>query len=265
LVHKIEPELRGVPRVVFCQEYSGVLAVGETVLTGQSIAALLRPDNFRDFAFKVTAWLAELAGAGQPRPSIPAVWRHRLVEPVLRDFDDSFGPVIDRGMLRETENILNTLGALPLVCEQRDCGPWNMLMTSEGELAVLDWESSEPEGLPALDLIYFVTYLSFFISGVLRPNGATASGRFRECYRMSLDPSARLGSLRSECLSSYANDIGANADALRPLALLAWLVHSRSEYRHFFTDTGDRPAPELLRQSLFVGLWEEELRWLSSR
>ena len=255
--------VQGVPRVLFCQEQGGLLTVGETALTGRPILELLRPNNYRDFALKATTWLADLAG--RPAHCPPATWWNRLIEPVLEDFEESFGSVVDPGMLRETQDILTTLGALPLVCEQRDFGPWNMLMTADGGLAVLDWESSEPQGLPALDLIYFLSYLVFFLDGTLRPNGAIGSGRFRESYRTTLDPSTLVGSVRSECLARYASQVGLHSDALRPLGLLVWLIHSRSEYQHFAADVAGRPEREALRHSLFISLWEEELRVLSPR
>ncbi len=255
--------VQGVPRVLFCQEHAGHLTVGETALTGQPIPRLLRPDNFRKFALQATAWLANLAG--RPVPCDPATWRNRLIDPVLTNFEETFGSVVDPGMLRETKAILSKLGPLPLICEQRDFGPWNVLVTADGELAVLDWESSEPQGLPALDLIYFLSYLVFFVDGTLRPNGAIGSGRFRESYRTALDPSTLVSRLRSECLARYASHIGLDTDALRPLGLLVWLIHSRSEYQHFTADVAGRPEREALRRSLFVTLWEEEVWHLSSR
>jgi len=222
------------------------------------MSALLKPENSRGFALKVTDWLAELAGSAAPRP--PITWWNRLIEPVLTEFEESFGSVVDSGMLRETKDMLATLGALPPVGEQRDFGPWNVLVNADRELAVLDWESSEPEGLPALDLIYFLSYLGFLVHGLFRRSGAIGPGRFRESYRTVLDPSTFLGSVRSECLARYASHVGLDSDALRPLGLLVWLIHSRSEYKHFAADVAGRPEREILRRSLFVSLWEEELR-----
>jgi hypothetical protein len=46
---------------------------------------------------------------------------------------------------------------------------------------------------------------------------------------------------------------------LRPLRLLAWLIHSRSEYRHLAADTGGIPQSAALRNSLFYNLVLEEL------
>jgi hypothetical protein len=44
------------------------------------------------------------------------------------------------------------------------------------------------------------------------------------------------------------------------LRLLCWMLHSRSEYGRFVADAGGVPQPSQLRRSLFLGLWEEELR-----
>jgi hypothetical protein len=247
--------------VLYCQHNAGFCTVGETAVIGQPLFRLLRPDNYRDVALKATDWLAELAG--KPKPCPQTKWWNRLIEPVLTDFAESFGAVVAPRMLCETRDLLATLGALPLVCEQRDFGPWNVMITAEGGLAVVDWESSEVHGLPALDLVYFLTYLAFFLDGTLRPHGGLGSGRFRESYRASLAPASFTGGVRSECLTRYANRVGLDPDALRPLRLLVWLIHSRSEYQQFAADMAGRPDRQTLRRSLFLSLWEEELRSLS--
>jgi aminoglycoside phosphotransferase (APT) family kinase protein len=246
--------VRGVPGVLFCEEQAGVLAVGETVLTGRLISRLLRPHNYREFALQATGWLASFAKQTQNTPS--AVWQRQLIESVIADFKESFGPVLDTGMLRETEHVLATLRELPLVCEQRDFGPWNVLVKEDGELGVLDWESSELRGLPALDLLYFLSYLAFHL------DGAMESRRFRESYRASLNSATLTGGVRSECLALYSKQVGLDPAAdLHPLRLLVWLIHSRSDYQHFKADVAAKPHPELLRRSLFLSLWEEELRY----
>jgi Phosphotransferase enzyme family len=243
--------MEGVPRVIFFHDCAGQTALGETVLTGEPLFRRLRRDNYRNLALKMTAWLAGLAGRAPTRPR--AEWWQRLVEATLTDFEQSFGPILDAERLRETRAILASLGDLPLVCEQRDCSPWNVLIAPDGKLVVLDWESAEPRGLPALDLIYFLTYLAFFL------DGAMETGRYRESYRAALDPGTFTGGVLAECQGRYLIQTGIDSAALKPLRLLAWIIHSHSDYRRFTAEAGGQPGPDILRGSLFVSLWEDEL------
>ncbi len=242
----------GAPRVLFCLDQAGLLAVGETAMTGRPVFTQLRRSNYRDVALRSTAWLADLAGS--PAPSARASWGNRLIETVVANFEASFGAVVDAGLTREAGQLLATVGDLPLVCEQRDFSPWNVLLSSAGELAVLDWESAELQGLPVLDLFYFLTYLAFFVEG------AMASGRFRESYRRMLSPSSFTGRVLNECVGRYLERTGVTPDVVRPLRVLTWMLHSRSEYLRFTADAGGRPTADRVRRSLFVRLFEEELR-----
>jgi hypothetical protein len=247
----------GVPRLLFRLDRPGFIALGETFLTGVPLGTLLGRHNYRELALKATRWLADLAGQATPLPR--ATWWHRLVESVLVDFDASFDPVVDPAMLRETRAILATLGDMPIVCEQRDFSPWNILLTPDGSLAVLDWESAELQGLPGMDLIYFLSYLAFFL------DGAMESGHCRGSYRTAMNPSTLTGSVTQECLSLYCDQLGLEPGALNPIRLLVWLLHSRSEYQHMTADAGGRPGPEVLGHSLFVRLWKEELRHYANK
>jgi hypothetical protein len=240
-----------VPRVRFFNEQTGLCAVGETALTGRPLLALLWPNTYRALALQATDWLA--AFAGRPQPVAKGSWWPRLVEPALSDFSQAFGEVIDARLWQSTVSRLAALGELPLVCEQRDFSPWNVLMADDGTLVILDWESAELAGLPALDLIYFLTYLAFF------HDGAMQSGRYRESYQATLDRTTATGAVMAECLARYADAVGIARANLQPLRLLAWLIHARSEYQRLLADAGRRPNRAALANSLFLSLWEEEI------
>jgi hypothetical protein len=242
-----------VPQVLFLQEWAGQKVLGETALAGRPLYSLLRRDNCRDLALKVTDWLAALVDRATLCPR--TAWWDRLIETTVDEFERNFGPVLESEKLRQTSAILATLGDLPLVCEQRDCSPWNVLITDDGEIAMLDWESAELHGLPALDLIYFLTYLVFFL------DGAMDSGRFTESYRAARLPTTFTGRLQRECLQAYVAQTGIDPAALAPLRLLVWLIHSRSEYQQLIAASAGRPNPTVLRRSLFVSLWEEDLAY----
>jgi hypothetical protein len=63
----------------------------------------------------------------------------------------------------------------------------------------------------------------------------------------------------AECARRYTSQLGLSEAIVRPLRLLAWMLHSRSEYRRLVADQGRPPDTATLRRSLFVSLWEEEL------
>ena len=251
-VQALRPDgVRGVPQVLFLQQWAGQTVLGEIALTGHPLYMMLRRDTCLDLAVKVTGWLAALAEHAISCPR--SDWWDRLIEATVAEFEQNFGRVIEPEKLQATRAILAMLGDLPLVCEQRDCSPWNVLIADDGELVILDWESAEPRGLPMLDLIYFLTYLIFFLDGALE------SQRFMESYRAALDPATFTGRVVAECLHYYLTCVGLDPIVLRPLRLLTWLIHSRSEYQRFAAEAAGQPDPADLRRSLFVSFWEEEL------
>jgi hypothetical protein len=242
----------GVPELLFERQEGRFLVIGETVLAGEPVWSVLNPGNYREIALKVTGWLIGLAG--DPPFKANPTWREAIARPALSAFNSSFGPALDPEAVEQTQALLDRLGNLPRVCEQRDCSPWNLMIDKQGNLIVLDWESAELNGLPALDLIYFLTHLAFI------QEGAMGSRRYRESYRRMQDPSTFTGRVQAECFRRYTDCLGLKPDCLHPLRLLTWLIHSRSEHRRLLAYNGSPPGPDRLRDTLFYQLWEEELR-----
>ena len=106
------------------------------------------------------------------------------------------------GTIERAREALGPLGDLPIVCEQRDCSPWNIVIGSDGSPALLDWESAEPDGLPGLDLVYFLANSAFVLDGALD------SGTTRESYAALLAPDSPHGRVAAESLATYAAAVG---------------------------------------------------------
>jgi hypothetical protein len=171
----------------------------------------------------------------------------------LADFERDFGGVLGADRVEDARRLLQGLEALPQVCEHRDCSPWNVILTVGGNPALLDWESAEPHGLPGLDLIYFLANAVFVVDKALE------SGCTRQSYARMLDPTTPTGSAAASCMTVYSTRLGLSEETLRRLRLLCWIVHCRSDYRHFEMEAAGPPRPEALRGAVFLGLVEEEL------
>jgi len=246
------PELPGVPRLLAAGRRAGRRALAESAVEGTPLIERLSPASFEELAGAVAGWLIGLAQGGEPRA--PAEWRERLVGERLRRFEREFGAVLAAGTLERLEDTLAALGPLPIVPEHRDCSPWNVVLGERDAPGLHDWESAEPHGLPGLDLAYFLANCAFVLDGALE------SGRTRESYDRLRDPTTPLGAVAARSEAEYSEALAIDADDYARLRLLAWLVHSASDYNHLAMESGrealDRTA---LRTSTYLGLIEAEL------
>ena len=250
-VHTLHPAgMSGVPRVLFRAESLGQPVVGESALVGVPLFALLDERSYPRIAELVTDWASALAApavSASPEP----VW-DRVVAPMLERFATEFSEVVGAERMRRTTEILRTLGPLPVVCEQRDLSPWNVFEGPDG-IVVLDWESGEPRGVPALDLIYFVTHASYYLEG------AWTTDRFEDAYRAAWSHATPIGRVNHACVARYLARLGLSEEIVAPLRLLAWVIHSHSDYAHLRADAGGAVGAEHLRRSRFLRLFDVEL------
>ena len=245
------PDLAGVPHLVGQGSRDGRLAVVQEAVEGESLLDALDPGNFGEVAMQVTRLLVGLARG--PRRDPDPDWRSRLVDEPLEWFERTFQPI------PAARPLLEGLGDLPPAIEHRDCSPWNVLLTPAGDPVLLDWESAEPEGLPGLDLVYFLANCAFVLDGALE------SGRTRESYAHLLDPATPHGAVAARAIDEYTAALGISEADFRRLRLLCWMVHSRSDHRHLQLEHGGAPPREALRSSVFAGLVDEELRDQASK
>jgi hypothetical protein len=247
--------LAGAPKAFWIGPFGPLPAMAQSALPGRSVLASLRATDARDLAVQVTDWLVMLAQR-TARPDDGGRWS-RLAVPALASMGEQLASLGMSPPGAGTPLTAASLEGLPLVVEHRDCAPWNLVRGSAGDLRVLDWESAEIDGLPGLDLLYFLAYLAFALEQV---PFHVASTDLRAAYRRSLDPTSPTGAIRAECLGRYARALGIVPERLAALAPLAWAIHFASEYRNFAADAGPTPLRDRLRQSVFLTLLDEDAR-----
>jgi Phosphotransferase enzyme family len=226
----------GLPSVLAEHELAGGFAVAETVVVGRPLAELLDAATYPALAAQVGSLLGDLATSP---PGLTAEWWTWIAEPNL--------DVLEEWERPRAREILRGIGDVPEVPEHRDCSPWNVIIQPDGTLALLDWESSESAGVPGPDLIYFLTFASFFVDETMD------TGRELASYNAMLDPRTMTGGVYRSCTAAYSSRVGLDPEQLDGLRLLCWLIHAHSaEVRR--DETAGTPL-----LSLFLELARSEL------
>jgi hypothetical protein len=242
-------EASNVPHLLFLERSEKTVAVGESVIDGDPLYTHLKRENYRALALKATAWLVHLANSGKVIPR--EEWWERIVQPALDGFERKYGRELGSTWNGRIQDCLRPLESMLVMFEHRDFSPWNVLVTTDGQLAILDWESGEPEGLPGMDLIYFLTFLAFF------QDGAMKSGNFHSAYQAAQDLSSFTGSVQAECIKIYFEALGLDPGIAWPLRVLAWTIHSLSVFPRINRWAGKKGDEE---PGLFLQLLERDIK-----
>ena len=243
------PGVEGIPKLQKRLQRSGRLGVVEGAVQGDQMLDRLTPKSFPEMARRVTDLLLELAG---DRP--PGRGARTTIDEHLEFFERHFGPALEAGQLAALRTAAEATAGLPVVCEHRDCSPWNLVLADRDRPVLLDWESAEPEGMPGLDLVYFLANAAFVLEKALEEQTTRAS------YRRLLDPATPYGAVAAAEAARYCEALDLDPKLLPALRLLCWMVHCRSDYEHLRLAAAGEPAPADLREAPFLGLLLEELQ-----
>ncbi len=239
--------VEGVPVLRGRQRRCGRVGVVEGTIEGDSLLDRLTPTSFAEMARRVNDLLIEIAGKGPGADQGTGVRKH------LELFEHRFGFALTEDNLATLRAAVGRVADLPVVCEHRDCSPWNVILAARDRPALLDWESAAPDGLPGLDLVYFLANSAFVLDGALE------RGTTRESYRRLLDSTTAYGEIAAAETERYCEALGLDPAILPSLRLLCWMIHCHSDYEHLRLAAAGEPAPEDLRQAPFLGLVLEEL------
>jgi thiamine kinase-like enzyme len=175
-----------------------------------------------------------------------------MVGSLLSDLDSLIGEAVSPDFIRNTNNALAALEIPSLVCEHRDLGPQNIYIDSDNNLGVIDWEYSRLCGIPALDLIFFLTRASMIVQGA--PKSITIS----ESYQEMIDCNTFTGTIFYNCLNSYMDRLYISKSQIPALRLMTWIVHYC--WRMFYDKlSSEHPLDKEALNHWSFTLWTEEL------
>ena len=214
------PELARLgPRPIFLGHHAGLALMAESIVEGVPVKRRLSADPRDPLIATVVDRLVSL-GIATADSSVaePAAIATELGDMVQR-YTAIYGPSrAERQVLAAAvARIGASAGPIPLVLQHGDVGSWNVLIGSDGEPTLIDWEAAVPYGMPLWDLFYFVRSAAV---GVGRKNGtrdALAGAQHR------LFEAGPMASLLAQAVDRFCAGTGLDRELVEPLFQLCWL------------------------------------------
>jgi hypothetical protein len=239
-----------VPHLVAYETKPGPALLLETAVLGAPVR--LGANGSGSTVEKIVDWLIEFHLATMRSCDTVAEWHERLVDdPGERFLTRLHSTAAERGLVDRTSDIAAPLrdSEIPLVFEHGDFSPPNILADHDGTIGIVDWELAHPDGLPALDLFFFLAAAAFARDGASTDETYLAS--FRRAF---FGPSA----WAPRYISRYAQRLGLSPQLLAPLFVLCWSRYVTTLAGRLHDIEGgilDSDTTAWLRSNRYYSLW----------
>jgi hypothetical protein len=230
------------PRPAFFGRHAGLAVVGETAIDGVPFVERTHRTPDCPYARAAVDWLVQLgaATAHPPFGGAPAVAAE--LESLLREFMGIYRieSAHEQFLGEQVAALARSENGLPLVFQHGDPGPWNVMVTSDGKPAFLDWEAAELDGMPLWDLFHFLRSYGLAVSRAAGTRDAMRS--FAQQYLAD----SPLGRLLVEATQRVCAGTGLSPHLVEPLFYLCWMHRALKE--------ATRLASERLDEGRYVNL-----------
>jgi len=218
LLHERElgdPSTRPAP--LFFGHHAGLAVLGQTAVSGAPFVERTKATDDCPRARAVVEWLYDL-GLSTARVAPDPTRAVGSLEALLARFDELYR--MDRLTSRFLEGQLAALasdaGALRLVFQHGDPGPWNIVVTADGRPGFLDWESADPDGMPLWDLFHFLRSFGLIVSRKAGRHDAAKSFDDQVLWTSALNK------LLVDATGRFCEETGMPTRLVEPLFFLCW-------------------------------------------
>ena len=227
LINQLGPTARRagarVPQPLSVEQINGHRVLLQTVVSGQSLAALLvsKPSRLFDLIEHVTSWLERWNHATKVIRSLDIeLLNQEVLTPVAL-----LAPLLEQG--EEYRDWLTMRCAtatgipVPLVATHNDLTMSNLLLDEQGSLGIVDWETCREEALPLVDLFYAVA------DAVAATHGYTDRPKsFRTCFV----PGGRFVEAVTRLQIHFRRSLQISPEVADLCFHACWLRHAANEY-----------------------------------
>ncbi len=248
---------KSIPKVLVYEDYGGHRLLIETAVEGQPLKADFVRQNPDEAIRPVMDWIIDLHTASAKTNHLSPRWFNRVAEVPMAQIASTLNNSEETALIEKMRSLVEPLSfaEFPLVFQHGDFSSPNILIDANNQIGVVDWELAEPEGLPALDMFFFLNFVAFARHDA--KNNSEYLQAFQEAF-FGEDAWAR------PYLMQYCEGIGLNPEMLRPIFLLCWgyfvanlIIRLKDGVNSTVALTDDTIT--WLRQNRYYLLWEYAL------
>ncbi|HEU0007611.1 MAG TPA: phosphotransferase [Terriglobia bacterium] len=220
------------PEPLFFDYHNNLAVLGMRAIEGEPLRSRTKATSACPMALDAIARIAQLGTSSADN----SVASPKEVSATLFKLFGQFNQIYKlsddhrRFLARQIEKIARNRHAFPLVVQHGDPGTWNMFVSKQGKVILIDWESGERQGMPLWDLFYF---LRTYASWVSRKQGCRDS--LTSFAKQFLKPSSYLVLLQ-DVTQRYAHQISLAEELIEPLFYTCWMHRALKEAARLTTD-----------------------------
>ena len=222
-----------IPRALASGNHGGLTILAESIVAGRPFRDAGNGARSLAALGDAIGFLVDL-GRGTAVPAEPgalAVELREIIEPFTALY--RIEPRHFHALEALVGAVADHRGTVPRVFQHGDPGIWNLLVTSSGGAAFLDWESAELHGVPLWDLFYLLR--SYVVS-----TGRLGGFRSRtKAYSRTFIGRSSLSPMVLDAIDGYCRAIELPAALIYPLFVTCWMHRAVKEASRLAPDRRD--------------------------
>lgn len=213
------------PEPVFFGHHAGLAICGQRAVHGVPFRSRTTGTVACPIAAQAIDWLMQIAAGSAAENKLPAATVADVMAVLFARFTGLYDlSRAEHEFLQEQiAQVRASRQPFPAVLQHGDPGTWNMLVSEQGRVIVIDWEAGEAQGMPLWDLFYFMRSYGNWMA---RRQGLRDSLQgFNKTFLAASPASAFL----SQTVARYCAAIGLERELVAPLFFTCWLHRALKE------------------------------------
>jgi hypothetical protein len=221
-----------VPQPMMLGGSNGLAIAAESRVVGDPFAARARVGPADPALRTAVDWLTGMGAATRTAAEPPAV-RAALTLGLERCSRLYALTAMEQAFLADRiERVVDS--GCPTVFMHGDPGTWNLLLTADSHLGILDWEAAEPDGLPLWDLFHLLRAYAMLASRPWLPHRSLRLARRHLVTGSALTPAF------AAAVAGYRDALELPTEVVEPLYHLGWVHRAVKEAARLAPDRLDR-------------------------